>query len=202
MEPLGMTAAPGVEEIVRFLRRFSDLMSTGYNSDYLLRAADLVEALIKRGKEAEELLREEQMRSEKNSHLLTSTAINYANLEKELGEVEAKLAEQQSEFDEAIINAATEQERLLDRAEQAEARLAATEIELTQARHGPVTLGESHVLVPRSTLRHAEALFETLAKEATDVVSQAMCEVGATTLKRAVLESAAQSTDRASRHAA
>jgi hypothetical protein len=197
-----MSAAPGVEEIVRFLRRFSDLMSSGYNSDHLLRAADLVEALIERGKDAEELLRKEQIESEKNSHLLTSTEINYANLEKELAEVKAKLAQQQAEFDEAIINATTEEHRLLDRAEQAEARLAATEIELTQARHGRLAHGDSHVLVPISTLRHAEALFETLAREATDVVSQAMCEVGASTLKRATLECAAQSTDRASKHAA
>src|SRR5436309_1458725 len=86
-----MTAAPGVEEIVRFLRRFSDLVSTGYNADHLLCAAELVETLIETAKDAEELLREEQARSEKNSQLLTSTAINCARFEKELGEVKAML---------------------------------------------------------------------------------------------------------------
>jgi hypothetical protein len=197
-----MTATPGVEEIVRFLRRFSDLMSIGHNADHLLRAADLVETLIKRGKDTEELLREEQTRSERNSHLLKSTEINCANLEKELGEVKATLAEQQSKLDQAIVNATTEEQRLLDRAEQAEARLAATEIELAQARPRLAASDASHLLVPISTLRHAEALFEALAREATDIVSQAMCEVGVSTLERAILESAAQSPNRASRHAA
>jgi hypothetical protein len=37
--------APDVAETVSFLRRFSDLMSTGYNASYLIRAADLLEAL-------------------------------------------------------------------------------------------------------------------------------------------------------------
>jgi chromosome segregation ATPase len=37
--------APDVAETINFLRRFSDLMSTGYNATYLLRAADLLENL-------------------------------------------------------------------------------------------------------------------------------------------------------------
>lgn len=177
-------------------------MSNGHNADHLLCAADLVESLIKRGKDTEESLREEQARSEKNSHLLELTEINCARLEKELGEVKMKLAEQQSKLDLTIVNACAEEQRLLVRAEQAEARLAATEIELTKARPGLAGAGDSHVLVPLSTLRHAEALFKTLAKEAADVVSQAMCEVGASTLERAILESAAQLPDKASKHAA
>lgn len=197
-----MTATPGVEEIVRFLRRFSDLMSNGHNADHLLCAADLVETLIKRGKDAEESLCEEQARSEKNSHLLELTEVNCARLEKELGEVKMKLAEQQSKLDLAIVNACAEEQRLLVRAEQAEARLAATEIELTKARPRLADAGDSHVLVPLSTLRHAEALFKTLAREATDVVTQAMCEVGVSTLERVILESAPQSLDKDSKHAA
>jgi translation initiation factor 2B subunit (eIF-2B alpha/beta/delta family) len=197
-----MTNTPEVEEIVRFLRRFSDLMSTGHNADHLLRAANLVETLIKRAKDAHELLHEEQTRSESNLHLLKSTEINCANLEKELGEVKAKLAEQQSKLDKAIVNAAPEAQRLLDRAEQAKAQLPAIETESEEARPRLATFGDSHVLVPISTLRHAEALFAALAREAADVVSQAMCEVGASTLERAILESAAQLPNRTSRHAA
>jgi DNA repair exonuclease SbcCD ATPase subunit len=198
-----MTNTPEVEEIVRFLRRFSDLMSTGHNADHLLRAANLVETLIKRARDADELLHEEQTRSENNLHLLKSTEINCANLEKELGEVKAKLAEQQSKLDEAIVNAAPEAQRLLDRAEQAKAQLPAIETELAEARARLATFGDSHALVPISTLRHAEALFAALAREAADVVSQAMCEVGASTLERAILESAAQQLPNGtSRHAA
>jgi hypothetical protein len=40
--------APDVAETVNFLRRFSDLMSTGYNASYLVRAADLLESLTVR----------------------------------------------------------------------------------------------------------------------------------------------------------
>ena len=198
-----MTNTPEVEEIVRFLRRFSDLMSTGHNADHLLRAANLVETLIKRARDADELLHEEQTRSENNLHLLKSTEINCANLEKELGEVKAKLAEQQSKLDEAIVNAAPEAQRSMDRAEQAIAQLPAIETESAEAGLRLAAFGDSHALVPISTLRHAEALFAALAREAADVVSQAMCEVGASTLERAILESAAQQLPNGtSRHAA
>jgi hypothetical protein len=40
--------APDAAETINFLRRFSDLMSTGYNATYLLRAADLLETLAAR----------------------------------------------------------------------------------------------------------------------------------------------------------
>lgn len=197
-----MTIMPEVEEIVRFLRRFSDLMSTGHNADHLSRAANLIEALIKRAEDAEELLQKEQTRSEKNLHLYKSAEIDCADLEKELAGVRTKLAEQQLKLDEAIVNAAAEQQRLLERAGQAEAQLAAIEIELAEVRPQLAALGDGYVLVPVSTLQHTEALFEVLAREAADVVSQAMCEVGASTLDRIILESKAQSSDRTSKHAA
>lgn len=197
-----MTIMPGVEEIIRFLRRFADLMSTGHNVDHLLRAADLIETLIKHVKDAEGLLQEEKIGSEKNLQLYKSAEIDRANLEKEIAEFKAKLVEQQRRLDEVIANAAAEEKRLLDRAEQAEAQLAAIENELAEARPLLATFGDGHVLVPISTLRHAEAQFEALAREAADVISQAMCKAGASTLDRAILESAALSSERASKHAA
>src|SRR6266699_940292 len=39
---------PGAAETARFLRRFADLMSIGYNATYLQRAADLLETLTAR----------------------------------------------------------------------------------------------------------------------------------------------------------
>ena len=47
-----------LEVILRFLRRFADLMSNGSNSENLLRAAALLEANVRRANEAEELLRQ------------------------------------------------------------------------------------------------------------------------------------------------
>ena len=47
-----------LEIILRFLHRFADLMSTGSNSENLLRAAALLEANVRRANEAEEQLRQ------------------------------------------------------------------------------------------------------------------------------------------------
>jgi hypothetical protein len=49
---------PDLEVTLRFLHRFADLMSTGSNSENLLRAATLLEANVKRANEAEEQLRQ------------------------------------------------------------------------------------------------------------------------------------------------
>ena len=47
-DPSTMSEAPDVAETAGFLRRFSDLMSTGYNATYLRRAADLLDAMTAR----------------------------------------------------------------------------------------------------------------------------------------------------------
>jgi hypothetical protein len=54
---------PDLEVIIRFLHRFSDLMSTGSNSENLLLAATLLEMTVKRADEAEEQLRQERSNS-------------------------------------------------------------------------------------------------------------------------------------------
>jgi chromosome segregation ATPase len=197
-----MTAAPGVEEITRFLRRFSDLMSTGHNADHLSHAANLIEALVSRLDATEKLFHGEQARSEEHRQLCKSAEVSGANLQKELAGVETELAAQRWKLNEAIISAAAEQQRLLERAERAEARLTAVESELAEAHSGAATSVDGHVLVPISTLRHAEAQFEALAREAIGLVSQVMCEAGASALGRALLESAPQSSEKTSRHAA
>ena len=52
-----------LEIILRFLHRFADLMSTGSNSENLLRAAALLEANVRRANEAEEQLRKARTES-------------------------------------------------------------------------------------------------------------------------------------------
>ena len=49
-----------LEVLTRFLLRFADLMSNGSNADNLLRAAQLLQANVKRANEAEEQLRRER----------------------------------------------------------------------------------------------------------------------------------------------
>ena len=46
--PMTPDKTPDVAETVGFLRRFSDMMATGYNAAYLQRAADLLETLTAR----------------------------------------------------------------------------------------------------------------------------------------------------------
>src|SRR6202051_3948193 len=66
-----------LEEITRFLHRFADLMSNGSNSENLLRAAKLLEANVKRAREAENLLRQERS--------------NCASLESGMADLKARL---------------------------------------------------------------------------------------------------------------
>ena len=44
-DPAIDTETPDAAEAAHFLRRFADLMSNGHNAKYLLRAAELLEAL-------------------------------------------------------------------------------------------------------------------------------------------------------------
>jgi DNA repair exonuclease SbcCD ATPase subunit len=199
---MGMNSAPGVQEIVRFLRRFADLVSTGHNAGHLLCAANLIETLINRVKDTEQLLEEEQGKTNRSLELREAAEIERTHLERKIDEATAELAEQKWMLNEAVINAGKEKQRLLDRAKQAEAQLAVLEDELTETRSLLASSGDGLVLVPVSTLRHAEAQFEALAREAADVIVQAMCEVGASALDRLILESAAKSFERSSKHAA
>jgi len=179
-----VTLMPDAEGIVRFLRRFSDLMSTGYNADHLLRAADLIETLVQRVTIAEELLRSEQIKSKND---LDCTKSAYSKFEIEIADLKAKIADQQWKLNETIINATREEQKLLARAEQAETRLGSIEADLVEGR-----VSATHVIVPISTLRLAEAQFEALATEVAGFVAQVMCEIGASTLGQAIGRSAVQ----------
>jgi hypothetical protein len=182
--PLGaahMSIVPDVEEIVRFLRRFSDLMSIGHNADHLLHAANLIETLMKRVSHLEELLHGERVKGDNELNAEKAVRINF---EKENAELKATLATQQCELNGAITNAAHAEKTLRERAEKAEARLTAIEADLAAGR-----VGNTHIVVPISTLRQAEAQFEALTTEVGNFVAQVMCEVGASSLDRAIQRS-------------
>jgi len=197
-----MMAAFEVEEIARFLRRFSDLMSNGHNADHLLRAANLIEMLISQIKDAEAKLREEQLKSEKQSELQLSTEINCTSQEKKVMELQDELAMERSASNLAAVKATTEAQKLLDRAKKAEAQLASVEDELAETRFRFDALDDTHVLIPISVLQQAGAQFNAVARNASDFVSQVMCEVGASTLERAILESVVHGHNRTSKQAA
>jgi hypothetical protein len=182
-----MNALPeteGVEEIVRFLHRFSDLVSKGTNADNLRRAAEFLDAHVKMLRESRELLRIERNQSDTGAKLCKSLGYIVARLENETIELKSELAERQFELSETIRELEQQRDQLAWRAERAEAKSAAV-----QARDA--ALGDTHVIVPISALRHAESQFMSFAlafERSGNVVSQAMCEASATALDQALLE--------------
>src|SRR5476651_221087 len=99
---------PEVENLVRFLNRFADLMSIGSNAAHLLRAAQLLEINSKRARDAEQLLREECNKSA--THLAYSNLLeaNCDVFENEIAALQSEIAQLHATFNEALIDAARE----------------------------------------------------------------------------------------------
>jgi len=187
-------------ETLRFLQRFADLMSTGSNSENLLRAARLLESHVDLVKESNELLQVERVRGDANSELRKTLEDKIAGLESQMAVLKSQLFEQQTKLNEVVAEAARKQSELLRRAEEAEARLAALQNEV--ARNAP---SDTHILVPVATVRLAKAQFESLAhafEKSGNIVSQVRCEASATSLDRAILDAGAEEAEDRSKHAA
>jgi len=176
---------PEIENLVRFLNRFADLMSIGSNADNLLRAAQLLDINSKRARDAEQLLREDCNKSA--THLAFSNLLeaNCDVFENEIDGLQSEIAQLHATFNEALVDAARENADVLRRAEQAETELSV----LRSAPSRDVAVGADHVLVPLSLLRLASAQFNALARDfqkSGNIVSQVMCEASASTLNRIV----------------
>jgi TolA-binding protein len=193
-------AAPETVEIVQFLHRFADLISTAANSDNLLHAARLLEANGDMVRESNELLQVERARSDANSQLRKTLEEKIAGLEGEIVALKSQLSQQQVKLSEITLDAERRQAELLQRAEAAEARLTAIQNNPALA----VSSG-THVLVPVTALRLAEAQFVSLARafeKSGNIVSQVMCEASASNLDRTILDAAAPPSADRSKHAA
>jgi predicted RNase H-like nuclease (RuvC/YqgF family) len=180
-------------DVLRFLRRFADLMSNGSNSDNLLRAAGLLETHSDLLRQTIELLKAERARSDANAETRKASEARIGELDREICSLQSRLAEQQAHADAFVVELerrrdeiVTEMERrqgeFLKRAEDAEADLAAM-------RGAPPAIPEGFVAVPLATLRVAKAQFESLAdlfEKSGNIVSQVMCEASASTLDRVV----------------
>ena len=187
-------------ETVRFLQRFADLMSTGSNSENLLRAARLLESHVDLAKESNELLQVERVRSDANSEVREALEDKIAGLESQMAVLKSQLFEQQTKLNEVVAEAARKQSELLRRAEEAEADLAALQSEV--ACNAP---SDTHILVPVATVRLAKAQFESLAhafEKSGNIVSQVRCEASATSLDRAIVDAGAGEEEDRSKHAA
>lgn len=173
-------------DALRFLRRFADLMSTGSNSDNLLRAAGLLETQGNLLKEARELLQAERIRGDADAETRRALEGRIGELEREVLALQSRFAEQQWRADETVAEMERRQGEFLQRAEEAEAHLAAL-------REAPPEIPAGSVAVPLSTLRLAKAQFESLAalfEKSGNIVSQVMCEASASTLDRVIRDAA------------
>jgi hypothetical protein len=172
---------------LRFLRRFADLMSTGSNSDNLLRAATALEAQADLLNETKELLGVELIRGDANVETRKALEARIAELGNEILALKSKLAEQQSHSDQIVAEMERWQGGFLLRAEDAGARLAV----ITAA---PPAIPFGCIAVPLSSLRVAKAQFESLAaafEKSGNIISQVRCEASASHLDRVMTDSGA-----------
>jgi hypothetical protein len=192
--------APEAAEILRFLHRFADLISSGSNSGNLLRAAELLEAHIDKVKEANEQLQVERVRCGANSELVKTLEGRAARLESEMTALKSQLSETELKLSEVALESERKQGELLRRAEEAETKLTAARSDLANK-----VLDDTHVLVPVTTLHRAKAQFESLAvafEKSGNIVSQVMCEASASNLDRVIVDAGDSEAENRSKHAA
>jgi uncharacterized coiled-coil protein SlyX len=166
------------------LRRFADLMSNGSNSDNLLRAAGLLETTCALLKETQELLHAERVKGDTEARKALEARID--EQEKAILTLTSGLNEQQLRADDIVAEMERRQGEFLQRAEEAEARLAET-------LNTPAAMAVGCVAVPLATLMMAKAQFESLAglfEKSGNIVSQVMCEASASTLDRVIHDAA------------
>jgi len=198
-EPLpALPTTAETTETLRFLHRFADLMSTGSNSDNLLRAARMLEAHVDLLSETRELLQVERIRGDASAEIRNALEARIGESENEILALKAELARQQSNASEMIAEMESRQSEFLQRAEQAETRLAAVQDALPAIPFGSIA-------IPLSTLRVAKAQFESLARafeKSGNIVSQVRCEASASSLDRAILDAGVEESEDRSQHAA
>ena len=187
-------------DVLRFLRRFADLMSNGSNSDNLFRAAGLLETYSDLLKETHELLQAERVKGDATAEARKALEAAIKEQEQANLALTSALTEQQPRADEIVAEMERRQGEFLQRAEEAEARLAET-------LNTSAAMADGCVAVPLATLKMAKAQFESLAglfEKSGNIVSQVMCEASASTLDRVIHDAASddpQDHDHAHDHA-
>lgn len=170
--------------ILRFLHRFADLMSNGANSENLLCAARMLQAHIDLLNETKELLRIERAKGDASAEARKALDARLGAFEYEILGLKSRLAEQQSRNEFVVAEMERRQSEFLQRAEEAEARVAAIEEQ-------PPALAFGVIAAPLSALLAAKAQFEALAQafeRSGNIVSQVMCEASASSLDRVILD--------------
>jgi hypothetical protein len=159
----------------------------------------MLEAHIALLQETRDLLRAERIKGDASAEAGKTREARIAEFEREILTLKSGLAEQQSRNENIVAEMERRLAEFLQRAEEAEARLAAA-IEVAPA----IPFGA--VAVPLSALRIAKTQFVLLAaafEKSGNIVSQAMCEASASSLDRVILDAGvADDAEGRSQHAA
>jgi hypothetical protein len=189
------------QDTVDFLRRLSSMLTGGRNAEMLLEAASMIEALSRRVTTAEQLFREQQEDHARNLELREVAELASDNLIAEMeslkAQLDAEVYSMREQLDESKRQAEADRNffgeeslRLQARADVTEARLAEANAELEEYRRpGETRLDESIAVVPIASLQLARTQFDYLAKgfaSSGDVVSQTICEIGASAIDKAL----------------
>ncbi len=201
------------QETVDFLRRLSSMLTGGRNAEMLLEAASMIETLSRRAATAEQLFAEQQEDHARNlelrevaelasDNLIAETEQLKAIFDAEVASLKQQLEESRQQLHESTRQAeierklyADETARLQANVDAAETRLAEASAELEEYRRPAETgIDDSIAVVPVTSLELARTQFDYLARgfaSSGDVVSQTICEIGASAIDKALADNAA-----------
>jgi hypothetical protein len=200
------------QETIDFLRRLSSMLTGGRNAEMLLQAAAMIETLSQRAATAEQLFAEQQEDHARNielrevaelasDNLIAEMESLKAQLDAEIAALKEQLDDGKRQADEGARQAeierglhAEETARLNASIEAAEVRLTEADAELEAYRRPAETgLDDSIAVVPVASLEIARTQFDYLARgfaSSGDVVSQTICEIGASAIDKALADDA------------
>jgi hypothetical protein len=201
------------QETIDFLRRLSSMLTGGRNAEMLLQAASMIETLVQRATTAEQRFAEQQEDHARNlelrevaelasDNLIAEMESLKAQLDAEIASLKQQLDDSKRQLDESARQAeierglhAEETGRLQAKAGAAETLLAEADAELEVYRRPAETgIDDSIAVVPVASLEIARTQFDYLAKgfaSSGDVVSQTICEIGASAIDKALADDAA-----------
>jgi hypothetical protein len=189
------------QETIDFLRRLSSMLTGGRNAEMLQGAADMIETLSRRAATAEQLFAEQQDDHARNLELREVAELASDNLIAEMeslkAQLDAEVAALKEQLDETRRRAEADRNFFGEEALRLQARVDVTESELAQAnaeldeyrRSAETGIDESIAVVPVASLKLARTQFDYLAKgfaSSGDVVSQTICEIGASAIDKAL----------------
>ena len=174
-------------ETTDFLRRLAAMMKGGRNSEMLLQAADMIEALSERAASAEQAHQDVREQNERNLELrkVAEAASDRLLADAEALRVQLADSAMQAEAEQARLE--EEARQLSAKADDAQAQLAKATAELGALRNSLDST--TAVTVPLETLRLARAQFDFLAEGFArngDVISLTICEIGGCAIDQAL----------------